>query len=71
MDYRKKFRVDPHAKVKLNKLDPAYAGEHESEAEAKKYAYTTSLSDRELLAPRSCGRLFRYSWSGEARTTGR
>src|SRR5271166_3215876 len=35
MDYRKEFRVDPDAKVKLNKLDPAYKGKHASEAEAK------------------------------------
>ena len=26
MDYRKAFRVDPGAKVKLKKLDPAYMG---------------------------------------------
>src|SRR5271169_509173 len=35
MDYRKEFRVDPDAKVKLNKLDPSYKGKHASEAEAK------------------------------------
>ena len=35
MDYRKKFRVHPGAKVKLNKLDPAYTGKHESEDAAK------------------------------------
>ena len=35
MDYRKEFRADPDAKVKLNKLDPAYKGKHASEAEAK------------------------------------
>jgi PPK2 family polyphosphate:nucleotide phosphotransferase len=35
MDYRKEFRVDPHSKVKLGKLDPAYNGKHESPDEAK------------------------------------
>jgi hypothetical protein len=35
LDYRKKFRVDPHAKLKLSKLDPAYTGKHESEDAAK------------------------------------
>ena len=35
MDYRKQFRVKPGEKVRLNKLDPADAGKHESEAEAK------------------------------------
>ena len=29
MDHRKEFRVEPDAKVKLNKLDPAYTGKHE------------------------------------------
>jgi PPK2 family polyphosphate:nucleotide phosphotransferase len=35
MDYRKEFRVDPHSKVKLGKLDPAYKSKHESPDEAK------------------------------------
>jgi PPK2 family polyphosphate:nucleotide phosphotransferase len=35
LDYREKFRINPDAKVKLNRLDPAYAGKHESEAAAK------------------------------------
>ena len=35
MDYRKKFRVKPGEKLRLNKLDPAFTGEHESEAIAK------------------------------------
>jgi PPK2 family polyphosphate:nucleotide phosphotransferase len=30
MDYRKKFFVDPAGKLRLQKLDPAYKGEHES-----------------------------------------
>jgi PPK2 family polyphosphate:nucleotide phosphotransferase len=51
LDYRKKFRVDPHAKVKLNKLDPAYAGEHESEAEAKEETehYVKKLAHQQAL----------------------
>ena len=35
MDYRKQFRVKPGEKLRLNKLDPAYAGKHESEATAE------------------------------------
>jgi PPK2 family polyphosphate:nucleotide phosphotransferase len=35
MDYRKEFRVHPGAKVKLNKLDPAYTGKHHAEGDAK------------------------------------
>ena len=35
MDYRKRFRVKPGQKPRLNKLDPSYSGKHESEAEAK------------------------------------
>jgi PPK2 family polyphosphate:nucleotide phosphotransferase len=38
LDYRKQFRVKPGRKVRLNKLDPAYAGKHESEAGAKEEA---------------------------------
>ncbi len=38
MDYRKQFRVKPGQKLRLNKLDPAYAGKHKSEAEAKEEA---------------------------------
>ena len=38
MDYRKQFRVKPGQRVRLNKLDPAYAGKHESEADAKEDA---------------------------------
>ena len=38
MDYRKQFRVKPGQKLRLNKLDPAYAGKHESEAKAKEEA---------------------------------
>jgi PPK2 family polyphosphate:nucleotide phosphotransferase len=51
LDYRKKFRVDPHAKVKLNKLDTAYTGEHESEAEAKEETehYLKKLAGQQAL----------------------
>ena len=36
MDYRKRFRVDPNDKLRLDKLDPGYKGEHASEDEAKR-----------------------------------
>ncbi len=35
MDYRKKFRVKPDDNVKLDKIDPGYKGEHETEDNAK------------------------------------
>ena len=35
MDYRKEFRVEPDSKVKLNKLDPAYSGRHQTPDQAK------------------------------------
>jgi len=34
MDYRKQFRVEPGAKVRLAKIDTAYTGKHASHAEA-------------------------------------
>src|SRR5262245_27359856 len=34
MDYRKHFVVEPEAKVRLEKIDPAYTGTHESHAKA-------------------------------------
>src|SRR5262245_35034424 len=34
MDYRKQFVVEPEAKVRLEKIDPAYTGKHESHAKA-------------------------------------
>jgi PPK2 family polyphosphate:nucleotide phosphotransferase len=51
LDYRKKFRVDPDAKLKLNKLDPAYTGKHESEAEAKEETehYLKKLTHQQAL----------------------
>ena len=35
MDYRKEFRVEPDAKLKLKKIDPSYTGKRESEPDAK------------------------------------
>ena len=35
MDYRKKFFVDPGEKLRLNKLDPGYKGEHEAPETAR------------------------------------
>ena len=35
MDYRKKFVVEPGAKPRLGKRDPAYAGDHTSQDDAK------------------------------------
>ena len=35
MDYRKKFVVEPGEKLRLNKLDPGYKGEHESAETAR------------------------------------
>ncbi len=35
MNYRKKFVVEPGAKVRLDELDPSYTGKHESESDAK------------------------------------
>jgi len=35
MDYRKKFCVDPSEKLRLNKLDPGYKGDHESPETAR------------------------------------
>jgi PPK2 family polyphosphate:nucleotide phosphotransferase len=35
MGYRKQFLVDPADKLRLKKLDPAYKGDHETEAAAK------------------------------------
>ena len=51
MDYRKEFRIDPDAKVKLKKLDPAYTGKHESPDEAKKEieGYLQKLFDQQAL----------------------
>jgi len=35
MDYRKKFAVEPGAKVRLSKIDPSYTGKHDSREEAQ------------------------------------
>jgi polyphosphate kinase 2 (PPK2 family) len=34
MDYRKNFMVEPGAKVRLAKIDPAYSGKHETHEKA-------------------------------------
>ena len=51
MDYRKQFRVKPGEKLRLNKLDPAYAGKHESEAAAKEETehYLKKLTRQQAL----------------------
>jgi PPK2 family polyphosphate:nucleotide phosphotransferase len=51
LDYRKKFRVHPGDKVKLGKLDPAYAGKHESEDAAKEETehYLKKLARQQAL----------------------
>ena len=35
MDYRKKFAVEPGAKVRLAKIDASYTGKHESHEKAQ------------------------------------
>ena len=51
MDYRKEFRVDPDAKLKLRKIDPSYKGKHTSEDEAKQEieAYGQKLFRQQVL----------------------
>ena len=51
MDYRKEFRVEPDAKVKLKKLDPAYIDPREWPDEAKKEieAYQQKLFEQQIL----------------------
>jgi PPK2 family polyphosphate:nucleotide phosphotransferase len=51
LDYRKQFRVKPGEKLRLNKLDPAYAGKHESEAAAKEETehYLKKLTRQQAL----------------------
>jgi PPK2 family polyphosphate:nucleotide phosphotransferase len=51
MDYRKEFRVEPDAKVKLRKLDPAYTGKDELHDEAKKETevYLRKLFEQQVL----------------------
>jgi len=51
MDYRKEFRVDPDAKLKLRKIDPSYKGKHTSEDEAKQEieAYGQKLFRQQAL----------------------
>jgi PPK2 family polyphosphate:nucleotide phosphotransferase len=45
VNYRKKFAVEPGAKVRLDDLDPSFTGKHESESEAK----TETVADVERL----------------------
>jgi PPK2 family polyphosphate:nucleotide phosphotransferase len=51
MDYRKEFRVEPDAKVRLKKLDPAYTGKHALPDEAKKEieVYLKKLFKQQIL----------------------
>jgi PPK2 family polyphosphate:nucleotide phosphotransferase len=51
LDYRKQFRVKPGEKLKLNKLDPGYKGEHGSEDKAKDEAedYLKELARQQAL----------------------
>ena len=51
MDYRKELRIEPDRKVKLDKLDPAYTGKHDSPDEAKKEieAYQQKLFNQQAL----------------------
>ena len=51
MDYRKELRIEPDRKVKLDKLDPAYTGKHNSPDEAKKEieAYQQKLFNQQAL----------------------
>ena len=51
MDYRKEFMVEPGSKVKLDKIDPAYAGKHETEAKAKAEIdkYRAKLTEQQYL----------------------
>ncbi len=51
MDYRKRFRVKPGARVKLSEIDPGYKGEHvsESHAKAELEKYRVSLARQQYL----------------------
>jgi PPK2 family polyphosphate:nucleotide phosphotransferase len=51
MDYRKEFRVEPDAKIKLKKFDPDYTGKHLSHDEAKEEIeiYMKKLFDQQAL----------------------
>jgi PPK2 family polyphosphate:nucleotide phosphotransferase len=51
LDYRKMFRIKPGQKLKLSKIDPAYKGKHESEADAKDDTerYTKKLAGQQAL----------------------
>ena len=51
MDYRKTFRVKPGHKLRLNKIDPAYTGKHESDEAAKEETerYVKKLAREQAL----------------------
>src|SRR5271166_3008056 len=51
MDYRKEFRVGPGAKLKLNKIDPAYTGKHLlfDEAKEETEVYRQKLAHQQTL----------------------
>jgi PPK2 family polyphosphate:nucleotide phosphotransferase len=51
LDYRKTFRVKPGHKLRLNKIDPAYTGKHESEEAAKEETehYLKKLARQQAL----------------------
>jgi len=51
MDYRKEFRVGPGAKLKLNKIDPAYTGKHllSDEAKEETEVYRQKLAHQQTL----------------------
>ena len=51
MDYRKKFFVDPDEKLRLQKLDPGYKGDHESEETAKQETEAYLLTSRLCCMP--------------------
>src|ERR1700679_283250 len=46
MNYRKRFVVEPHAKLRLGAIDPSDTGAHRSEAAAK----ADTDADRAMLA---------------------
>jgi phosphomannomutase len=57
MDYRKRFAVEPGAKVRLAKIDPSYTGKHESHkramAEIDKHAHCMDAMQYRLYADAS------------------
>src|SRR3954447_11449952 len=51
MDYRREFLVKPGRKVKLDDIDPAHTGRHESEEKAQAHMenYRAKLSQQQFL----------------------